>query len=163
VDFHLHESFAQAVRTVLAPGPFEVHETGWGEFEVKMVLHFVDPDEEPVSLVHMLRLHPDLGRPATAAPVVAEMTDDIVFLKSSETMAVALAFDAGFEQGLAQPHPLLGEDLVMKQANEDNYEAERRQLEEVKKILKQRAFKAKRDFDALQNEATQLSERLENV
>ncbi len=36
VEFHLHESFPHAVRVVTQP-PYQVTETGWGEFEARMV------------------------------------------------------------------------------------------------------------------------------
>lgn len=162
VEFHLHESFAQPVKTVTA-APFEVHETGWGEFEVKMVVYFVDPNEEPVSLVHMLRLHPDQGRPATSAPIVSEQSDDIVFMNPSAQMAAALAHEPGFEPGVVRPHVLLGnDDLVMKQRSDAGVdEAELKLLEEAKKALKQRALQAKREFDALQSEAMALEEEFE--
>ncbi len=164
VEFHLHESFAQSVRTVAA-APFEVHETGWGEFEVKMVVHFVDPQEEPVVLIHMLRLHPDMGRPATMAPVVAEQGDDIVFLSPSAVMTAALQTDPGYQEGVTRPHPLLdNDDLVTKTLrNGPEVDQELQLLEEAKKALKMRALRAKRDFDALQSESVALTEQLEAI
>lgn len=43
-----------------APGqPFEVSETGWGEFEMSIKLHYVsESNEKPQSVWHHLRLHP---------------------------------------------------------------------------------------------------------
>ena len=38
------------ISVVLKP-PFEVTETGWGEFEVIIKIYFVDPNERPVSKV----------------------------------------------------------------------------------------------------------------
>ena len=39
--------------------PFEISETGWGEFELAIKLHFVpESNEKPVPLYHNLRLHP---------------------------------------------------------------------------------------------------------
>lgn len=35
---------------------------GWGEFEAKMTMHFKDPNEKPVDVLHQLRLYHD---PAT--------------------------------------------------------------------------------------------------
>lgn len=42
------------------PGkPFEVHETGWGEFDITLKLYYVnDSGEKPQTLYHYLRLHP---------------------------------------------------------------------------------------------------------
>jgi YEATS domain-containing protein 4 len=40
-------------------GSFEVHETGWGEFEITIKLYYVPESlEKPQTLYHHLRLHP---------------------------------------------------------------------------------------------------------
>lgn len=58
VQFKLHETYAQAVRTVETP-PFEVVETGWGEFEIQIKLYFTpESGEKPQTLWHSLKLHP---------------------------------------------------------------------------------------------------------
>jgi YEATS domain-containing protein 4 len=39
--------------------PFELHETGWGEFEIAIKLYYVpESAEKPQTLYHHLRLHP---------------------------------------------------------------------------------------------------------
>ena len=39
--------------------PFEVTETGWGEFEIQIRVHFVpEASEKPMTLFHFLHLHP---------------------------------------------------------------------------------------------------------
>lgn len=48
--------------TEIKSPPFEVTEMGWGEFEAKMTMHFKDPNEKPVDVLHQLRLYHD---PAT--------------------------------------------------------------------------------------------------
>jgi YEATS domain-containing protein 4 len=42
------------------PGsPFEVHETGWGEFEITIKIYYVPESlEKPQTIYHHLRLHP---------------------------------------------------------------------------------------------------------
>lgn len=55
VHFKLHESYANPNRIVTKP-PYEVTETGWGEFEVVIKLYFHDPTERPVTLYHILKL-----------------------------------------------------------------------------------------------------------
>ncbi|KAI5290708.1 NuA4 histone H4 acetyltransferase complex and the SWR1 complex subunit [Ascosphaera aggregata] len=58
VQFKLHETYAQCVRTIESP-PFEVNETGWGEFEIQIKLYFVPESmEKPQALWHTLTLHP---------------------------------------------------------------------------------------------------------
>ena len=41
VVFQLHHSFQEPVREILQQ-PFELTETGWGEFEITATVHFVD-------------------------------------------------------------------------------------------------------------------------
>lgn len=50
------------IATEIKSPPFEVTEMGWGEFEAKMTMHFKDPNEKPVDVLHQLRLYHD---PAT--------------------------------------------------------------------------------------------------
>lgn len=45
------------VIVVKAP-PFEVTETGWGEFEVGIRILFHDPAEQPIDITHHLKLYP---------------------------------------------------------------------------------------------------------
>lgn len=49
VHFKLHESYANASRVVSKP-PYEITETGWGEFEIVIKIYFHDPNERSVSL-----------------------------------------------------------------------------------------------------------------
>uniref|UniRef100_A0A0P4W0D9 YEATS domain-containing protein n=1 Tax=Scylla olivacea TaxID=85551 RepID=A0A0P4W0D9_SCYOL len=48
IHFKLHESYADQNRMLTAP-PYEVTETGWGEFEIVIKIYFHDPNERPVS------------------------------------------------------------------------------------------------------------------
>ncbi|KAM7197050.1 YEATS family domain containing protein [Naviculisporaceae sp. PSN 640] len=61
VQFKLHESIPNHVRMVDGEKgkPFQIHETGWGEFEIAMKLYYVpESSEKPQTLYHHLRLHP---------------------------------------------------------------------------------------------------------
>jgi len=61
VQFKLHESIPNPLRSVEAvPGkPFQVSETGWGEFEIQIKLHYIpESGEKPQPCWHQLRLHP---------------------------------------------------------------------------------------------------------
>lgn len=49
VTFKLHESYANQNRVVLKP-PYEITETGWGEFEIVIKIYFHDSNERPVSV-----------------------------------------------------------------------------------------------------------------
>lgn len=52
VQFKLHDSYPNPNRILTKP-PYEVTETGWGEFEVAIKIHFNDPVERPVSLTSL--------------------------------------------------------------------------------------------------------------
>lgn len=58
VQFKLHDTYANSVRMIESP-PFEVEETGWGEFEIAIKFYFVpESNEKPQTLWHALKLHP---------------------------------------------------------------------------------------------------------
>eukprot|EP01036_Dinobryon_divergens_P024847 gene24847-33334_t len=56
VVFSLHPSFDEPIREVRNQ-PFEVTESGWGEFEVGIKVFFCEKDEQPVDMIHMLKLY----------------------------------------------------------------------------------------------------------
>jgi YEATS domain-containing protein 4 len=41
--------------------PYEIHQTGWGAFDIGIKIYFTDPSEKPVELIHTLKLYPDAG------------------------------------------------------------------------------------------------------
>ncbi|KAG8218897.1 yeats family protein [Butyriboletus roseoflavus] len=98
VTFKLHETYSNPSRNVDKP-PFEVSETGWGEFEIQIRINFVtESGEKVITLYHHLKLHPwtitypvagsafaaepDIPSPENAAklgPVHSWQYDEIVF------------------------------------------------------------------------------------
>jgi len=91
VSFKLHETYANPTRNIDKP-PFEVTETGWGEFEIQIKITFVpDSGEKFVTFYHHLKLHPwtavGSGEPeipppevaAKAGPVHSWQYDEVVF------------------------------------------------------------------------------------
>lgn len=60
--------------------PFEVNETGWGEFQIQIKIIFQDPSQRPLTINHHLRLYPpdDAGQLKTSKPVLSEFYDEIV-------------------------------------------------------------------------------------
>jgi YEATS domain-containing protein 4 len=90
VQFRLHDSYANFNRVVSKP-PYEVSETGWGEFEVQVKIHFHDAAaEKPVAFYHVLKLfHTPPGDTAPQMTstsvvqgrktVVSEVYDEIIF------------------------------------------------------------------------------------
>ncbi|KAJ1722538.1 transcription factor TFIIF complex subunit Tfg3, partial [Coemansia biformis] len=55
VEFVLHETFDNRHRVVRRP-PFRVEEEGWGEFDLVVIVHFVNCPE-PLQFIHDLNFH----------------------------------------------------------------------------------------------------------
>lgn len=100
VHFKLHESYANPNRILTKP-PYEVTETGWGEFEVVIKLYFHDPTERPVTLYHILKLFQSpivesadgVINPAVQLPhmdskkgLVSESYEEMVFQEPTQLM-----------------------------------------------------------------------------
>ncbi|EEP78426.1 conserved hypothetical protein [Uncinocarpus reesii 1704] len=83
VQFKLHETYAQSIRTIEGP-PFEVTETGWGEFEIQIKLYFVPESmEKPQTLWHSLKLHPygpdAEAKKARRETIISQNYEEVVF------------------------------------------------------------------------------------
>ncbi|EME26536.1 YEATS domain-containing protein 4 [Galdieria sulphuraria] len=90
VEFHLHESFHPSKRVVTRP-PFELTETGWGEFDLIIRLFFIDNLESPIELVHPLRLFPNPPKDQSVEePVVNEYYEELVFQDPPEELLAIL-------------------------------------------------------------------------
>jgi len=90
VQFKLHETYTNATRTLDAM-PFEVSETGWGEFDISIKIFFrSESGEKPLQLYHHLTLHPfgpdkDIAREQNR-PVLAYQYEEILFNEPTEAM-----------------------------------------------------------------------------
>lgn len=99
VVFKLHDSYANSARSIEIP-PFEVTETGWGEFDIQIKIFFVqEASEKPVILYHRLKLHPygpDAEKTkAEGGPVTSYQYDELVFNEPTETMYEIFASKSG--------------------------------------------------------------------
>ncbi|CAK5275106.1 unnamed protein product [Mycena citricolor] len=89
VTFKLHDTYPNPSRNVDKP-PFELTETGWGEFEIQIRIIFVpDAAEKAITFYHHLKLHPwaaagdpeipPLDVAIRAGPVHSWQYDELVF------------------------------------------------------------------------------------
>lgn len=90
VIFKLHDTYPNPSRSIESP-PFEVVETGWGEFEITIRIFFVnEANEKNVLLYHHLKLHPygpgSENIPAGTQPVESYIYDELVFNEPTEAM-----------------------------------------------------------------------------
>lgn len=85
VHFKLHESYANQNRIINKP-PYEVTETGWGEFEITIKIYFVDQNEKPITIYHVLKLFetdPISKAINVKKNITSEFYDEIVFQEPS--------------------------------------------------------------------------------
>ncbi|MQL96798.1 hypothetical protein Taro_029477 [Colocasia esculenta] len=85
--FQLHTSFDNPTR-IVESAPFELSESGWGEFEIAITLFFhSDVCDKQLDLYHQLKLYPEeeSGPQSTKRPVVVETYDEIVLSDPSES------------------------------------------------------------------------------
>ena len=90
--FNLHESFQNPARVVYQQ-PYEVTETGWGEFDISVELHlnrhftFASTSSNVLVVKHGLRLYPDDDATQTVKrPVVGETYEEIVIQTPTPAM-----------------------------------------------------------------------------
>ncbi|KAJ2807477.1 NuA4 histone H4 acetyltransferase complex and the SWR1 complex subunit [Coemansia guatemalensis] len=98
VEFKLHETFVNNNRAFKGP-PYEVTETGWGEFEIITKIYFPPASgEKPISLYHMLKLYPP-DAPGQSwpkgKPVNNFFYDELIFSEPTEEFFEMLTKDAG--------------------------------------------------------------------
>lgn len=86
VHFKLHDSYSNPNRVHTKP-PYEVTETGWGEFEIVIKIYFHDPNERPVTLYHILKLfHQGTDMALSKKTLVSEFYEEIVFQDPTQYM-----------------------------------------------------------------------------
>lgn len=108
VHFKLHESYANPNRIVVKP-PYEITETGWGEFEVVIKIYFNDQSERPVTCYHILKLFqsPVVDGELTSSTtmdtkkgLVSESYEEIVFQEPTQIMQNYLTLSEQSASGL---------------------------------------------------------------
>lgn len=103
VQFKLHHTYQDASRTIEAPGPFEVSETGYGEFGVEIRLYFAqESGEKAVYREHYLVLAPygsdeQRARQEQVNEVVAERLETIEFNEPTTEMFRTLTAEEQFD------------------------------------------------------------------
>lgn len=84
VAFKLHDSYAEPNRICLEP-PYKVTESGWGEFEVIIKIHFFEPNHDrAVTIYHPLKLFNP--HPVITDYLVSESYDELIFAEPSPMM-----------------------------------------------------------------------------
>lgn len=103
VQFKLHHTYPDASRTIEAPGPFEVTETGYGEFGVEIRLYFApESGEKAVYREHYLVLgsygsEEQRARQERENKIVAERLETIEFNEPTADFFRSLTSPAQWE------------------------------------------------------------------
>ncbi|KAE8271769.1 hypothetical protein A4X09_0g538 [Tilletia walkeri] len=114
VQFKLHDTYQQPTRNIDKP-PFQVTETGWGEFEIVIKIYFVsESGEKPITLYHHLKLHPWL--PPAVKPPSSKKEEDLA------TLAAQQAKDLTALRPPPVVHSWQYEDIVFPEPTEAFYE-----------------------------------------
>lgn len=103
VQFKLHETYPNCLRPAKYAPPFEIHETGWGGFDVEIRLHFVDISEQKYGKTrHYLQLEP-YGSPSQIEKqkaenfVKSEICETVYFDMPNENFFAALTSESQFD------------------------------------------------------------------
>ncbi|ORY84835.1 yeats family-domain-containing protein [Protomyces lactucae-debilis] len=138
VIFKLHDTYPNAARSIEAP-PFEVTETGWGEFDIQVKIFFVqEASEKPVTLYHRLKLHPygpeverlkaaDQPIPQGMLHVSSWQYDEVVFNEPTEQLYDILTRTTG-------PGAGGGGALLPLEKSKDNVFCQRSEQEELDRL-----------------------------
>ncbi|RLW06321.1 hypothetical protein DV515_00004498 [Chloebia gouldiae] len=147
IQFKLHESYGNPLRVVTKP-PYEITETGWGEFEIIIKIFFIDPNERPVTLYHLLKLfQSDTNAILGKKTVVSEFYDEMIFQDPTAMM----------QQLLTTSRQLtLVADLEVK--TREKLEAAKKKTSFEIAELKERLKASRETINCLKNEIRKLEE-----
>lgn len=157
VQFKLHETYPNPTRTVEHP-PFEVKESGWGEFEVQIKIYFNSVcGERCITLYHNLKLHPypQESIPISVGPAVPTkegcvesiLYDEIVFNEPTEKM---------FRLLTAKPGSLLPYKSETTPFTKEHEREEEDRIDKTLKIVQRQVDKRTKVFRELEAERQRL-------
>ncbi|KAI9248099.1 exocyst complex component Sec5-domain-containing protein [Sporodiniella umbellata] len=153
VVFKLHETYPNPIRTIEQP-PFEVSETGWGEFEIMIKIYFHPcAVEKPAIIYHHLRLHPfedDLnGQPwPKDKPVMSLLYDELVFNEPTEQLYQIFSENRALQPNL--PNKKAIRDSTMPQFSIQLEQEENDRLDRAQKEINLQMTALKQKLAALE-------------
>ncbi|XP_007664490.2 YEATS domain-containing protein 4 isoform X1 [Ornithorhynchus anatinus] len=155
IQFKLHESYGNPLRVVTKP-PYEITETGWGEFEIIIKIFFIDPNERPVTLYHLLKLfQSDTNAMLGKKTVVSEFYDEMIFQDPTAMMQQLLTTSRQLTLG-AYKHETEFAELEVK--TREKLEAAKKKTSFEIAELKERLKASRETINCLKNEIRKLGE-----
>uniref|UniRef100_A0A8B9UG28 YEATS domain containing 4 n=1 Tax=Anas zonorhyncha TaxID=75864 RepID=A0A8B9UG28_9AVES len=136
--------------------PYEITETGWGEFEIIIKIFFIDPNERPVTLYHLLKLfQSDTNAILGKKTVVSEFYDEMIFQDPTAMMQQLLTTSRQLTLG-AYKHETEFADLEVK--TREKLEAAKKKTSFEIAELKERLKASRETINCLKNEIRKLEE-----
>uniref|UniRef100_A0A8C9WSM5 YEATS domain containing 4 n=1 Tax=Scleropages formosus TaxID=113540 RepID=A0A8C9WSM5_SCLFO len=154
IQFKLHESYGNPLRVVTKP-PYEITETGWGEFEIIIKIFFIDPNERPVTLYHLLKLFQSDSSAMPKKTVVSEFYDEMIFQDPTAMMQQLLTTSRQLTLG-AYKHETEFAELEVK-TREKLEQAKKKTSQEIAE-LKEKLKASRETINFLKNEIRKLEE-----
>ncbi|CCX12301.1 Similar to Protein AF-9 homolog; acc. no. Q4WPM8 [Pyronema omphalodes CBS 100304] len=163
VQFKLHaDSYANPVRTIEQP-PFEVTESGWGEFEIPIKIFFhPESNEKPLTMFHYLKLHPYIGTEAEMEqqrvqrkPITSYIYDELVFNEPTEAFYDVLTSKGNVR--IPTKSSARGRGEFVRETEE--MEVER--IGEALRVVDEEVAKAKEKMKAKEKEIAEMQKALE--
>uniref|UniRef100_A0A8C3KJH3 YEATS domain containing 4 n=1 Tax=Calidris pygmaea TaxID=425635 RepID=A0A8C3KJH3_9CHAR len=141
---------------VVTKPPYEITETGWGEFEIIIKIFFIDPNERPVTLYHLLKLfQSDTNAILGKKTVVSEFYDEMIFQDPTAMMQQLLTTSRQLTLG-AYKHETEFADLEVK--TREKLEAAKKKTSFEIAELKERLKASRETINCLKNEIRKLEE-----
>ncbi|XP_035002889.2 YEATS domain-containing protein 4 isoform X1 [Hippoglossus stenolepis] len=154
IQFKLHESYGNPLRVVTKP-PYEITETGWGEFEIIIKIFFIDPNERAVTLYHLLKLFQSDSSAMPKKTVVSEFYDEMIFQDPTAMMQQLLTTSRQLTLG-AYKHETEFSELEQK-TKEKMDTAKKRTSQEIAE-LKDKLKASRENINHLKAEIRKLEE-----
>ncbi|XP_075005816.1 YEATS domain-containing protein 4 isoform X2 [Calonectris borealis] len=143
-------------KRVVTKPPYEITETGWGEFEIIIKIFFIDPNERPVTLYHLLKLfQSDTNAILGKKTVVSEFYDEMIFQDPTAMMQQLLTTSRQLTLG-AYKHETEFADLEVK--TREKLEAAKKKTSFEIAELKERLKASRETINCLKNEIRKLEE-----
>lgn len=140
VVFKLHETYPNHTRVVEAP-PFELTETGWGEFDVNIKIYFIDEaNEKQLNFYHRLRLHPYDNQPNSDSTEINEAGETIIKSVFFDEIVFNEPHEEFFQILMSKPGNLLpsnktAKNIFSKQLEEEEIYRIKKGIDEIDKQI----------------------------
>ncbi|XP_054656047.1 YEATS domain-containing protein 4 isoform X2 [Dunckerocampus dactyliophorus] len=140
---------------VVTKPPYEITETGWGEFEIIIKIFFIDPNERPVTLYHLLKLFQSDSSAMPKKTVVSEFYDEMIFQDPTAMMQQLLTTTRQLTLGAYKHETEFGE---LEQRTKEKMEGAKKRTSQEITELKDKLKASRENINHLKMEIRKLEE-----